>query len=112
MQLYRLGDTEKMGIFVRIKTKFQAQRQIAVCSLPFLQSVSKCRLFSVPDRMVSISPPFLRPIVRGKAGIPVEFCAKLDISVVNGWTRLECLSFDAYNEAGHLQAMTKRFSGT
>ena len=57
----------------------------------------------VSDRIVSVSQPFVRPIVRGKADKPVEFGAKLDISVVDGWTRLECCSFDAYNEAGNLQ---------
>ena len=45
-----------------------------------------------------MSQPFVRPIVRGKAGKPVEFGAKLDISVVDGWTRLECCSFDAYGK--------------
>lgn len=64
---------------------------------------------SVPNRIVSVSQPFLRPIVRGKAGKPVEFGAKLDISVVDGWSRLEYVSFDAYNEAGNLQAMVERF---
>lgn len=64
---------------------------------------------SVPDRIVSVSQPFVRPIVRGKAGRPVEFGAKLDISVVDGWTRLECCSFDAYNEAGNLREMAERF---
>ena len=39
----------------------------------------------------------------------MEFGAKLDISVVDGWTRLECYSFDAYNEAGNLKAMAERF---
>lgn len=53
---------------------------------------------SVPDRIVSLSQPWVRPIVRGKAGKLVEFGAKLDISVVDGFTRLEYLSFDAYNE--------------
>ena len=67
------------------------------------------RTHSVPDRIVSVSHPFVRPIVRGKAGKPVEFGAKLDISVVDGWTRLECYSFDAYNEAGNLQEMAERF---
>lgn len=33
---------------------------------------------SVPDRIVSVSQPFIRPIVRGKAGKRVEFGAKLD----------------------------------
>lgn len=64
---------------------------------------------SVPNRIVSVSQPFVRPIVRGKAGKPVEFGAKLDISVVNGWTRLEYCSFDAYNEAGNLQDIAERF---
>lgn len=67
------------------------------------------RVHSVPDRIVSVSQPFVRPIVRGKAGKPVEFGAKLDISVVDGWTRLEYCSFDAYNEAGNLQEMVERF---
>lgn len=67
------------------------------------------RTHSVPGRIVSVSQPFVRPIVRGKAGKPVEFGAKLDISVVDGWTRLECCSFDAYNEAGNLQEMAERF---
>ena len=67
------------------------------------------RTHSVPDRIVSVSQPFVRPIVRGKAAKPVEFGAKLDISVVAGWTRLEFCSFDAYNEAGNLQAMAERF---
>ena len=67
------------------------------------------RTHSVPDRIVSVSQPFVRPIVRGKAGKPVEFGAKLDISMVGGWTRLECCSFDAYNEAGNLQEMVERF---
>ena len=64
---------------------------------------------SVPDRIVSVSQPFVRPIVRGKAGKPVEFGTKLDISVVDGWTRLEFCSFDAYNEAGNLQEIVERF---
>lgn len=67
------------------------------------------RTHSVPDRIVSVSQPFVRPIVRGKVGNPVEFGAKLDISVVAGWTRLEYYSFDAYNESGNLQEMAERF---
>ena len=64
---------------------------------------------SVIDRIVSVSQPFLRPIVRGKAGKPVEFGAKLDISVSNGWTRLEYWSFNAYNEATKLIETIERY---
>ena len=64
---------------------------------------------SVPDRIVSLSQPWLRPIVRGKAKTTVEFGAKLDISVCDGWTRLEYFSFDAYNEAQNLVEMIERY---
>lgn len=55
---------------------------------------------SVENRIVSISQPYIRPIVRGKAKSPVEFGAKLDLSVDEyGMARVEKLSFDAYNES-------------
>lgn len=47
-----------------------------------------------------INIPYIRPIVRGKAKAPVEFGAKLDLSIdEKGIARLERLSFDAYNES-------------
>ena len=64
---------------------------------------------SVKDRIVSLSQPWLRPIVRGKAKAKVEFGVKLDISVCDGWTRLERHSFDAYNESTGLQDMIERY---
>lgn len=39
----------------------------------------------------------------------MEFGAKLDISLVNGWARLEYCSFDAYHEAGNLKDIVERF---
>ena len=57
------------------------------------------KVHSVKNRIVSISQPYLRPIVRGKAKAPVEFGAKLDMSIdEKGIARLEKISFDAYNE--------------
>ncbi len=54
---------------------------------------------SVKNRIVSISQPYIRPIVRGKAKSPTEFGAKLDMSIdETGFARLERLSFDPYNE--------------
>lgn len=54
---------------------------------------------SVDDRIVSLHMPFVRPIVRGKAGTDVEFGAKLAISIVDGFSFMESLSFDAFNES-------------
>ena len=59
---------------------------------------------TVENRIVSISQPYIRPIVRGKAKSPVEFGAKLDLSVdETGMCRIEKLSFDAYNESAVLK---------
>ena len=67
------------------------------------------RTHSIENRVVSISRPHLRPIVREKARSPVEFGAKLDISVVDGYTRLEAFSFDAYYEATLLKEVIERY---
>lgn len=57
------------------------------------------RTHTVPDRIVSISQPYVRPIVRGKAKASTEFGAKLHLSIDEmGFGRIEHLSFDAYNE--------------
>lgn len=65
---------------------------------------------SVDDRIVSISQPYLRPIVRGKRRSPVEFGAKFDLSVdEKGHSRIEYLSFDPYNESTVLQDSIERY---
>ncbi len=48
------------------------------------------RVHSVEHRIVSISQPWLRPIVRGKVKAPVEFGAKFDLSLDSeGYGRIE-----------------------
>lgn len=70
----------------------------------------KNRTHSVEDRIVSISQPWVRPIVRGKAKTPVEFGAKLDLSIDEaGYGRIERISFDAYNECGSLEDAAERY---
>ena len=65
---------------------------------------------TVPERIVSISKPYIRPIVRGKAAAAVEFGAKLELSIdENGMARLEKLSFDAYNESDVLIGAIERY---
>ena len=64
----------------------------------------------IENRIVSISQPYIRPIVRGKAKSPVEFGAKLDLSVdETGMCRIEKLSFDAYNESAVLKTALENY---
>ena len=74
-------------------------------------SLQQCRLFhSVENRIVSISQPWIRPIVRGKTKAPVEFGAKFDLSIDDsGLGRIEKISYDAYNESTVLVEAVERF---
>ncbi len=68
------------------------------------------KVHSVEHRIVSISQPWLRPIVRGKAKAPVEFGAKFDLSLDSeGYGRIEKISFEAYNESTCLIEAAERF---
>lgn len=58
----------------------------------------------VEDRIVSISQPHVRPIVRGKASADVEFGAKIAVSRVNDCFRIETLSWNNFNEGTELIA--------
>lgn len=53
---------------------------------------------AVPDRIVSITQPHVRPIVRGKSNARTEFGAKVAVSVVNGYTFVDHMSYDSFNE--------------
>ena len=57
---------------------------------------------SVKDRIVSISKPYVRPIVRGKEVKSVEFGAKCNNIQVDGLSFIEKLSFNAFNEGTRL----------
>lgn len=65
---------------------------------------------SIPDRIVSLYQAHIRPIVRGKARCNVEFGAKISISVTgDGFTFLDRLSFDPYNEGDDLKAQARAY---
>src|SRR4028119_2245378 len=69
---------------------------------------------SIEDRIVSLSQPHIRPIVRGKAGKKVEFGAKLSASYFEGYVFLDRMSWDNFNESGDLKAQVEayhRFTG-
>ena len=67
----------------------------------------------IDGRIVSISQPYIRPIVRGKSGNEVEFGAKISVSVVDGYNYVDRISWDSYNEGkdliGQIESYKKRF---
>jgi hypothetical protein len=59
---------------------------------------------SLPDRIVSISKSYIRPIVRGKETKKVEFGAKVNMIQVDGINFIEHLSFDPFHEGIRLMS--------
>ena len=57
----------------------------------------------IDDRIVSLSQSWVRPIKRGKQNADVEFGAKIEMSDIDGYLRIEKLSWEAFNESTTLQ---------
>ena len=58
---------------------------------------------SIPNRIVSVSKPYIRPIVRGKETKTAEFGAKCNNILIDGISFIEKLSFNAFNEGTRLK---------
>ena len=59
----------------------------------------------IPDGIVSLFKPYVRPIVRGKENKCVEFGLKVNIRQVDGINFIEHMNFDPFNEAPHLKTV-------
>lgn len=58
----------------------------------------------IKDRIVSLSKPYIRPIIRGKETKVVEFGAKVNMLQIDGINFIEHLSYNAFNEGTRLQS--------
>jgi len=63
----------------------------------------------IDDRIVSISQPHVRPIKRGKPGAETEFGAKVSVSLVDGYSYVDRISWDNYNESGDLKSQIEKY---
>ncbi len=86
-------------------------KHLLVCRELYRQQLEmfETKTHRVDDRIVSIAQPHVRPIKRGKAGRDTEFGAKLTISVVDGFSMVDRLSWDSYNEGCDLIAQVESY---
>ena len=69
----------------------------------------KNKVKSVDNRIVSIHQPHVRPIVRGKRNAKVEFGAKIQVSLMNGFAFLDDLDWEAFHEGTRLMASVEKY---
>jgi uncharacterized protein (DUF2164 family) len=67
------------------------------------------QVHSIPYRIVSIHQPHVRPIVRGKDQAKVEFGSKIHVSLIDGISFVDQLSWEAFNEGSGLQSYVEHF---
>ena len=89
-------------IYLKFPEKYYQKRRVIRKVLAQQQEMFTTRTHSVPERIVSISKSYIRPIVRGKEVKKVEFGAKVNMIQVDGINFIEHLSFDAFNEGPRL----------
>lgn len=95
-----LNQTKGIHLSESIAQKLKTIRKVYLQQLYLIENnTSKVR-----DRIVSLSQPHIRPIVRGKENKPVEFGIKAHIMQVDGINIVEHHSYNAFNESTRLKA--------
>ena len=108
----QLLDKQSGAIFSRtFPLSFRQQKTLWIISELYRQQklMHDHRTHAIEDRIVSVAQPYVRPIVRGKAGKRTEFGAKISGVVIEGKVYLDNLSWDAYNESSDLKAAVEKY---
>jgi len=107
--LQTIGKRVKAGL-LRLLTKRMYRNLLVVQELYRQQLwMYENRSHKIVDRIVSISQPHVRPIVRGKAKSKVEFGAKISVSLVSGFSFVDRINWNNYNESGDLESQIESY---
>ena len=95
----------------RTPLSFRQQRTLWIISELYRQQqwMHDHHTHAIVNRIVSIAQPYVRPIVRGKAGKRTEFGAKLSGVVIDGNVYLDNLNWDAYNETSDMKPAVEKY---
>ncbi len=89
----------------QINLSAKQKQQLLTITAVYEQQHSKVygKVEQIKDRILSLSKPYIRPIVRGKETKAVEFGAKVNKLQIDGISFIEHFSYDAFNEGTRLQ---------
>lgn len=102
---------KQLDAFSQFPLSWKDQKYLMVINCVFQQQnqMWKSGQRSIEDRIVSIHQPWVRPMVRGKKQAKVEFGSKINVSLVDGISFLDQLSWDAFNEGSHLMEYVEMY---
>lgn len=100
-----------IAAYGRFPLKPREQKYLMVLHTVYEQQLEMHRSHnkSIPHRIVNIHQPHVRPIVRGKDKAKVEFGSKLQVSLVAGFTFIDRLNWEAFNEGQCLMESVERY---
>jgi len=103
--------TKLLDVYEDIPLDWPQHKYLLVINLLYdqQQKMYKERVHSIEHRIVSIHQPHVRPIVRGKTNANVEFGAKIQVSLMNGYAFLDDLSWEAFNEGTRLMTTVEKY---
>jgi hypothetical protein len=91
-------DRHQLKYFYVIQTVYEQQKEMY-----------ENKVHTVPYRIVSIHQPHVRPMVRGNEQAKVEFGSKIHVSVIDGISFVDELSWEAFNEGSQLQKYVEHY---
>jgi hypothetical protein len=100
-----LAEVPEDALTNRQKERLALIRQVAAQQREHAENPGK----SIPNRIVNLRQPHVRPIIRGKVGRPVEFGQKIAFSVVDGFTFIDEQNFDSFHEGITLIDSAKKY---
>jgi len=103
--LDRMRDSISMEDYLKHWERLETIRSIAVQQRQHYENPGE----PIPNRIVSVRQPHVRPIVRGKARGEVEFGQKLSLSIVDGYTFIEDQRWDNFAEGNTLMASVEKY---
>lgn len=95
-----LNKTRGIHLSGPIAQRFKTIRKVYLQQLYLIENNTT----KVRDRIVSISQPHIRPIIRGKENKPIEFGIKVHMMQIDGINIVEHHSYNAFNESTRLKA--------
>ena len=111
VHLSRLGINKLLDAYDQIPLCRKDHKYLFVITTQYDQQYTmfKQKSHQVDHRIVSIHQPHVRPIVRGKTNAYVEFGAKINVSLMNGFAFLDDFSWEAFNEGTRLMATVNKY---
>ncbi len=95
---------KQIVVHKKVSLSIKQKAQLLTITKVYEQQHSKVygEVAQIKDRIVSLSKPYIRPIVRGKETKAVEFGAKVNKLQIDGISFIEHFSYDAFNEGTRL----------